>query len=89
MLEEGDLKVHLKTIRDYYALGRGELFHQFIAISEQQTKDGGPAQNVHNLNLIFLETARKMYGENDKSYLKFELSTSKTTISNRIKVFFP
>ncbi|RZC37978.1 gamma-tubulin complex component 4, partial [Asbolus verrucosus] len=78
MLNEGNLKEHLQLIRDYYALGRGELFHQFIAVAENHVKNTSSDQNAHNLNFIFLETARKIYGENDKTYLRFELTTSKS-----------
>lgn len=75
MLVEGNLKQHLQLIRDYYALGRGELFHQFITVAESHLKND---HNVYNLNFIFLETARKIYGENDKTYLRFELATTKS-----------
>ncbi|XP_044265603.1 gamma-tubulin complex component 4 [Tribolium madens] len=74
MVDEGDLKNHLRLIRDYYGLGRGELFHQFIETAENQT-------NSQNLNIIFRETARKIYGENDKTYLRFELSKDKTSVN--------
>ncbi|EFA06296.1 Gamma-tubulin complex component 4 homolog-like Protein [Tribolium castaneum] len=75
MVDEGDLKEHLQLIRDYYALGRGELFHQFIEAAENQTTS-------YNLNVIFLETARKIYGENDKTYLRFELAKLEKTSVN-------
>ncbi|KAG5872320.1 hypothetical protein JTB14_018992 [Gonioctena quinquepunctata] len=31
---------------------------------------------IQKLNIIFLETARKIYGDNDKTYIKFELTSS-------------
>ncbi|CAH1098555.1 unnamed protein product [Psylliodes chrysocephalus] len=76
MLDEGNLIAHLHLIRDYYALGRGELFQQFIRVAEDHLKDTSIELIVQNLNFIFRETARKIYGENDKTYLKFELSSS-------------
>ncbi|XP_050515476.1 gamma-tubulin complex component 4 [Diabrotica virgifera virgifera] len=76
MLEEGNLVKHLHLIRDYYALGRGELFQQFIRVAEDHLKDTSSDLIVQNLNFIFHETARKIYGENDKTYLKFELTSS-------------
>ncbi|XP_057669107.1 gamma-tubulin complex component 4 [Diorhabda carinulata] len=76
MLDEGNLVEHLHLIRDYYALGRGELFQQFIRVAEDHLKDTTSDLVVQNLNFIFLETARKIYGDNDKTYLKFELTSN-------------
>ncbi|KAJ8977301.1 hypothetical protein NQ317_009318 [Molorchus minor] len=76
MLDEGNLIQHLQLIRDYYALGRGELFQQFITVAENHIKEVTSDSIIQNLNFIFLETARKIYGENDKTYLKFELTSS-------------
>lgn len=79
MINDGNLKEHLQLIRDYYALGRGELFHQFIPLAENYIhKSSNADHNTYNLNCIFLETARKIYGENDKTYLRFELDISKS-----------
>ncbi|KAJ8924353.1 hypothetical protein NQ315_007149 [Exocentrus adspersus] len=76
MLDEGHLIEHLQLIRDYFALGRGELFQQFITVAENHVKDTSSESVIQKLNFIFLETARKIYGENDKTYLKFELTTT-------------
>ncbi|KAJ8929921.1 hypothetical protein NQ314_017330 [Rhamnusium bicolor] len=81
MLEEGNLVEHLQLIRDYYALGRGELFQQFITVAENHIKDTTSNSIIQNLNFIFLETARKIYGENDKTYLKFELTSSNSDVT--------
>lgn len=82
MLDEGHLIEHLQLIRDYYALGRGELFQQFITVAEDHIKDTSSESVVQNLNFIFMETARKIYGENDKTYLKFELTSSNSDNSD-------
>ncbi|KAJ8962678.1 hypothetical protein NQ318_001074 [Aromia moschata] len=63
MLDEGNLTEHLQLIRDYYALGRGELFQQFITVAENHIKDTTSDSVVQNLNFIFHETARKIYGK--------------------------
>ncbi|CAH0551488.1 unnamed protein product [Brassicogethes aeneus] len=93
MLDEGHLMEHLQLIRDYYALGRGELFQQFVTVAEKQMNNRSTNSIVQNLNSVFLETARKIYGENDKTYLKFELATSRSNISKtnlwaRLKINF-
>lgn len=76
MLAEANLSDHLQLIRDYYALGRGELFQQFIITAEEHLKNTSSDNYVQTLNSIFIETARKIYGEDDKSYTKFELTCS-------------
>lgn len=86
MLEEGNLIQHLKLIRDYYALGRGELFQQFLCISDTNLKDVPSDSLLQHINFLFHETARKIYGENDKTYLRFELSSASGQISS--KFFF-
>ncbi|KAK4884733.1 hypothetical protein RN001_001004 [Aquatica leii] len=78
MVNEAKLIDHLQLIRDYYALGRGELFQQFIVVAEEHLKVTANEYITTNLNFIFMETARKLYTENDKSYLRFELSLSST-----------
>lgn len=83
MLSKGNLVEHLQNIRDYFGLGRGELFQHFVLITEAHLKDTPSNSTVQKLNYLFLETARKIYGENDKTYLKFELtSTSNITEKN-------
>ncbi|XP_066263011.1 gamma-tubulin complex component 4 [Euwallacea similis] len=72
MLKEGNLVEHLKLIREYYALGRGELFQQFLAVNN--IKDVPSDSLLQQINTLFHETARKIYGENDKSYIRFELT---------------
>ncbi|XP_060536121.1 gamma-tubulin complex component 4 [Cylas formicarius] len=81
MLEEGNLTEHLTLIRDYYALGRGELFQQFLSVSAASLADIPADSIMHHINFVFQETARKIYGENDKSYSRFELDSPSIEIS--------
>ncbi|XP_025830219.1 gamma-tubulin complex component 4-like [Agrilus planipennis] len=39
MVEEANLLEHLQLVRDYFCLGRGELFQQFIVSAENSLKD--------------------------------------------------
>lgn len=73
MLEEGNIKKHLQLIRDYYALGRGELFQQFITAVEDHSQDFMFGKDMANLNFLFIDTAKKLYGDHDTSYEQFEL----------------
>lgn len=83
MIDEAKLLDHLQLIRDYYALGRGELFQQFIVLAEDHVKDITNEYFLTNLNFIFSETARKLYTENDKSYLSFELTLPKSLVKSK------
>lgn len=80
MLNEGNLVAHLQLIRDYVALGRAELFQQLITVSESYINEWTTSSEttvLHNLNSTFSEIARKIYGDNEKSHLKFLLTTPK------------
>lgn len=79
MVDEAKILDHLQHVRDYYALGRGELFQQFILTAGNHLKEAPNNYILKNMNFIFTETATKMYGENDKSYQKFELALIRTT----------
>lgn len=88
MVEEAQLFEHLQLLRDYYGLGRGELFQQFIVSAEEHLKNIPNRYVVIKLNSIFHETAKKIYSENDKTYRRFELLFPKEdddTKSNLIK----
>lgn len=74
MVDEAHLLDHLQLIRDYYALGRGELFQHFIITAEDHLKNTSSDNYTNTLNSVLIETARKMYGDNDKSYTKFKMS---------------
>lgn len=87
MLEEANLLEHLQLIRDYYALGRGELFQHFIITAEDYLKNASSDNNVHALNTILIETAKKMYGDNDQSYTKFEIFYPPSSSSSSCKFF--
>lgn len=73
MVEEAKLFDHLQLIRDYYALGRGELFQQFIVSVQENVKDTPNDYLVLKLNATFKETVKRMYLESDKTYKRFQL----------------
>lgn len=78
MVDNAKLLEHLQLIRDYYGLGRGELFQQFLTTAEDQLKDNPSVENVNNqLNFLFRDTARRIYGDNDKTYKRFKFHIPK------------
>ncbi|KAK9875243.1 hypothetical protein WA026_007637 [Henosepilachna vigintioctopunctata] len=80
MLQEGNVKEHLQLIREYYALGRGELFQQFMTAVEVHYQDSTFDRDMVNLNFLFMESAKKLYGDKDTSYQRFELVTTEGDI---------
>lgn len=88
MVNEAKILEHLQHVRDYYALGRGELFQQFIRSAGNHLKEVPNNYIIKNLNFIFTETAAKMYGEYDKSYQKFELALLKNTGEGNFILYF-
>nr|XP_022913972.1 gamma-tubulin complex component 4 [Onthophagus taurus] len=77
VVDEAKLLEHLQNVRDYYGLGRGELFQRFIVTAGEKLKETPNSYIVTNLNMIFSDTAAKIYGEYDKSFKKFELAIVK------------
>lgn len=77
MMQEAKLLEHLQLVRDYYALGRGEVFQRFITIIQNQLGETSLKHVIKKLNFIFTELIVDMYGENEKSYQKFELISPK------------
>lgn len=73
MIDEANLLEHLQMIRDYYCLGRGELFQHFIVAAEEQLPEIPDNYIIKNLNYIFADTARQIYSSSDDSHTKFEL----------------
>lgn len=73
MVEEAKLFDHLQLLRDYYAMGRGELFQQFIMTVQDKCKSTPHEYLIFKLKSIFNETAKKIYTENDKTHQRFEL----------------
>lgn len=73
MVEEADLFDHLQLLRDYYALGRGELFQQFLLTIQDKSKDTPQEYMAYKMNIVFNDTAKKLYTENDRTHKRFEL----------------
>ncbi|XP_049818046.1 gamma-tubulin complex component 4-like isoform X2 [Aethina tumida] len=82
LLNEGNLVEHLHQIREYVALGRAELYQQFITVINEKNKanrtTSSKAPVLHNINTIFSECARKIYGDNNESHSKFILAVAKS-----------
>uniref|UniRef100_A0A6I8S1I5 Gamma-tubulin complex component n=1 Tax=Xenopus tropicalis TaxID=8364 RepID=A0A6I8S1I5_XENTR len=65
MVEESDLLGQLKIIKDFYLLGRGELFQAFIDIAQNMLKTPPTAVTEHDINVAFQLSAHKVLLDDD------------------------
>ncbi|XP_075015683.1 gamma-tubulin complex component 4 isoform X3 [Calonectris borealis] len=65
MVEESDLLGQLKIIKDFYLLGRGELFQAFIDTAQQMLKTPPTAVTEHDVNVAFQQSAHKVLLDDD------------------------
>ncbi|XP_044300831.1 gamma-tubulin complex component 4 isoform X2 [Varanus komodoensis] len=65
MVEESDLIGQLKIIKDFYLLGRGELFQAFIDTAQHMLKSPPTAVTEHDVNVAFQQSAHKVLLDDD------------------------
>uniref|UniRef100_A0A8D0KKU6 Gamma-tubulin complex component n=1 Tax=Salvator merianae TaxID=96440 RepID=A0A8D0KKU6_SALMN len=65
MVEESDLIGQLKIIKDFYLLGRGELFQAFIDTAQHMLKAPPTAVTEHDVNVAFQQSAHKVLLDDD------------------------
>ncbi|XP_018619101.1 gamma-tubulin complex component 4 [Scleropages formosus] len=65
MVEESDLLGQLKIIKDFYLLGRGELFQAFIDHAQHMLKTPPTAVTEHDVNVAFQQAAHKVLLDDD------------------------
>ncbi|XP_056269260.1 gamma-tubulin complex component 4 [Pseudoliparis swirei] len=66
MVEESDLLEQLKIIKDFYLLGRGELYQVFIDLAQHMLKTPPTAVSEHDVNVAFQQAAHKVLLDDDK-----------------------
>uniref|UniRef100_A0A3Q3X7X3 Gamma-tubulin complex component n=1 Tax=Mola mola TaxID=94237 RepID=A0A3Q3X7X3_MOLML len=65
MVEESDLLEQLKIIKDFYLLGRGELYQVFIDLAQHMLKTPPTAVTEHDVNVAFQQAAHKVLLDDD------------------------
>lgn len=65
MVEESDLLGQLKIIKDFYLLGRGELYQVFIDHAQLMLKTPPTAVTEHDVNVAFQQAAHKVLLDDD------------------------
>ncbi|XP_022106638.1 gamma-tubulin complex component 4-like [Acanthaster planci] len=86
VVEESDLVGQLHTLKDFFLLGRGELFLAFIDHAQNLLKTPPTSTTEHDVNLAFRQAAHKVLLEDDTSLGQVRLTaTSKTPIKGASK----
>ncbi|RXM94212.1 Gamma-tubulin complex component 4 [Acipenser ruthenus] len=65
MVEEAGLLGQLKIVKDFYLLGRGELFQVFIDQAQHMLKTPPTAVTEHDVNVAFQQSAHKVLLDDD------------------------
>uniref|UniRef100_A0A672LNM1 Gamma-tubulin complex component n=1 Tax=Sinocyclocheilus grahami TaxID=75366 RepID=A0A672LNM1_SINGR len=65
MVEESDLLGQLKIVKDFYLLGRGELYQVFIDLAQHMLKTPPSAVTEHDVNVAFQQAAHKVLLDDD------------------------
>ncbi|CAH1254941.1 TUBGCP4 [Branchiostoma lanceolatum] len=73
VVEEADLFGHLKLMKDFYLLGRGELYLAFIDCAQSILRGPPTSVTEHDVNAAFLQAARDVLLDDDE-VTQFRLS---------------
>ncbi|XP_078456419.1 gamma-tubulin complex component 4 isoform X1 [Lampetra planeri] len=76
VVEEADLLGQLKTIKDFYLLGRGELFQAFIDSTQTLLKAPPTAVTEHDVNVALQQAASRVLLDDEHQLHLFHLTIS-------------
>lgn len=65
MVDEADLLEQLKIVKDFFLLGRGELYQVFIDLAQHMLKTPPTAVTEHDVNVAFQQAAHKVLLDDD------------------------
>ncbi|EDO37244.1 predicted protein [Nematostella vectensis] len=74
VVEEAYLLKHLNVVKDFFLLGRGELFSSFIEKAENLLKVPPSGKTSHDTNAAFQQVIHKFLPDDDESASLFTLS---------------
>ncbi|GFR74511.1 gamma-tubulin complex component [Elysia marginata] len=74
IVEESDLTNELSIMKDYFLLGRGELFLAFIDQAQHLLRSPVAAKTEHDVNRTFQHAARNVLIDNDSLLQRFRLT---------------
>ncbi|KAL4227566.1 Gamma-tubulin complex component 4 [Mactra antiquata] len=74
LVEDADLLHHLRIIKDFYLLGRGELYLAFIDSAQHLLRVPATATTEHDVNAAYLRSARNVLFHDETLLQRFRLS---------------
>ncbi|XP_070541864.1 gamma-tubulin complex component 4-like [Ptychodera flava] len=85
VVEESELIGNLRILKDFFLLGRGELFLAFIDQAKGLLKLPPTVTTEHDVNAAFKQAARKVLLEDDTFLSKFRMSMDHKTTTTTTK----
>ncbi|XP_052795876.1 gamma-tubulin complex component 4-like isoform X1 [Mya arenaria] len=74
LVEDGDLLAHLKIIKDFYLLGRGELYLAFIDQAQHLLRVPPTPTTEYDVNAAYLRAARNVLFHDDALLQRFKFT---------------
>ncbi|KAK2152884.1 hypothetical protein LSH36_315g00018 [Paralvinella palmiformis] len=81
IVQEADLPGNLRIMKDFYLLGRGELFLTFIDKAHSLLRSIPTATTEHDVNMAFQHSARNVLLEDESLLQRFHLTVDSGTRS--------
>ncbi|XP_065836885.1 gamma-tubulin complex component 4-like [Oscarella lobularis] len=72
-VKESHLLLHLKLMKDFFLLGRGELFQTFIEMGNDLMKIPPSKTTENDINLLFKQAAHKVFSDDDEGFRNYSL----------------
>ncbi|XP_062516530.1 gamma-tubulin complex component 4-like isoform X2 [Corticium candelabrum] len=81
LVEESDLLGQLHVLKDYFLLGRGELFLVFIDLADNLLKEPVADNTEHDVNQLFKQAFHKVTSDDDDVFQHFYLSIDQQQVA--------
>ncbi|ESP01051.1 hypothetical protein LOTGIDRAFT_55038, partial [Lottia gigantea] len=88
IVEESDLRNQLKIIKDFFLLGRGELYLAFIDQAQHLLSSTATSTTQHDINLAFQQASRNVLMQDESLLQTFTLTITLTFILPRLQTVF-
>lgn len=82
-VEEADLIGHLRLLKDFFLLGRGELFLAFIDQAHGMLRAPPTVTTQHDVNMAFQHAARNVLFEDESLLQKFQFTVETQQLHKR------
>ncbi|KAJ8304037.1 hypothetical protein KUTeg_017620 [Tegillarca granosa] len=84
VVEDSDLIGHLKIIKDFYLLGRGELFLAFIDQAQSLLRGPPTGTTEHDVNMAFQQAARNVLFNDENLLQRIRVTVPSKTMDKKV-----